>query len=133
VFYAYNPAGAGSQPPTAVQQQHSGNGAVVPPQTADINTQNQQYYEFQWRILNLCAEFYGAAEELVVCHDPLLSNAMLMGWLQKATPPLVLAQCYHAGPSSKVDPIAMLNEAKKICDTLVRHLNGRSIFEFNVP
>jgi hypothetical protein len=32
-----------------------------------MNAQNQQYYEFQWRVLNLCAEFYGAAEELVVC------------------------------------------------------------------
>ena len=31
-----------------------------------MNAQNQQYYEFQWRVLNLCAEFYGAAEELVV-------------------------------------------------------------------
>jgi len=32
----------------------------------NITTQNQPYYEFQWRMLNLCAEFYGAAEELVV-------------------------------------------------------------------
>jgi hypothetical protein len=32
----------------------------------DVNPQNQQYYEFQWRVLNLCAEFYGAAEELLV-------------------------------------------------------------------
>lgn len=31
-----------------------------------VNADNQQYYEFQWRVLNLCAEFYGAAEELVV-------------------------------------------------------------------
>ena len=35
--------------------------------STDVNPQNQQYYEFQWRVLNLCAEFYGAAEELVVC------------------------------------------------------------------
>ena len=33
-----------------------------------MNAQNQQYYEFQWRVLNLCAEFYGAAEELVVSY-----------------------------------------------------------------
>lgn len=39
-----------------------------PPHLSDINPQNQQYYEFQWRVLNLCAEFYGAAEELVVRH-----------------------------------------------------------------
>jgi hypothetical protein len=28
-------------------------------------TQNQQFYEFQWRALNLCSEFYNAAEELI--------------------------------------------------------------------
>ena len=37
-----------------------------PPHHPSVNVQNQQYYEFQWRVLNLCAEFYGAAEELVV-------------------------------------------------------------------
>ena len=31
-----------------------------------VTAQNQQYYEFQWRVLNLCSEFYGAAEELIV-------------------------------------------------------------------
>ncbi|KAG1733592.1 uncharacterized protein EDB91DRAFT_1148248 [Suillus paluster] len=67
-----------------------------------IQPHNQQYYEFQWRVLNLCAEFYGAAEELV-----------------KATPSLVIAQCYQMGPAVKVDPLAMLGEAKRICDTLL--------------
>jgi hypothetical protein len=38
---------------------------------------------------------------------------------QKATAPIVLAQCYQVAPNSKVDPITMLGEAKKICDTLV--------------
>ncbi|KAJ7220166.1 hypothetical protein GGX14DRAFT_433653 [Mycena pura] len=71
-------------------------------QFPDVNSQNQQYYEFQWRVLNLCAEFYGAAEELV-----------------KSTPPLVIAQCYQMGPSSKVDPLIMLTDAKRICDTLL--------------
>ncbi|KAG2017785.1 hypothetical protein CC2G_007266 [Coprinopsis cinerea AmutBmut pab1-1] len=73
-----------------------------PPPHPDINSSNQQYYEFQWRILNLCAEFYGAAEELV-----------------KGTNPLVIAQCYHMGPTSKVDPLIMLAEAKRICDGLL--------------
>ena len=41
---------------------------TTPPQHPDINVHNQQYYEFQWRVLNLCAEFYNAAEELVVSH-----------------------------------------------------------------
>ena len=39
---------------------------------------------------------------------------------QKATPSLVIAQSYQMGPSSKVDPLSMLNEAKRICDQLVR-------------
>ncbi|KAJ7911473.1 hypothetical protein B0H13DRAFT_2232698 [Mycena leptocephala] len=74
---------------------------TAPPQLPNVTSQNQQYYEFQWRMLNLCAEFYGAAEELV-----------------KGTPPLVVAQCYQMGPGSKVDPLIMLNDAKRICDTL---------------
>ncbi len=31
-----------------------------------MSQQNQQFYDFQWRALNLCSEFYNAAEELVV-------------------------------------------------------------------
>lgn len=48
--------------------------AAGPPHLSDINPQNQQYYEFQWRVLNLCAEFYGAAEELVVSRETLRSS-----------------------------------------------------------
>ncbi|KAJ7880975.1 hypothetical protein B0H14DRAFT_3106045 [Mycena olivaceomarginata] len=73
---------------------------TAPPELPNVNSQNQQYYEFQWRMLNLCAEFYGAAEELV-----------------KGTDSLVIAQCYQMG-ASKVDPLIMLNDAKRICDTL---------------
>ncbi|EKM78610.1 hypothetical protein AGABI1DRAFT_107134 [Agaricus bisporus var. burnettii JB137-S8] len=73
-----------------------------PPHLSEVNPQNHQYYEFQWRVLNLCAEFYGAAEELV-----------------KATPPVVVAQCYHMGPGVKVDPLTMLTDAKRVCDTLL--------------
>ncbi|KAK7044100.1 hypothetical protein VNI00_007816 [Paramarasmius palmivorus] len=78
-------SGASTIPPTKTSnpQQHN------PPQLPEVNSSNQQYYEFQWRVLNLCAEFYGAAEELVM------------------------------GPGSKVDPINMLNEAKRNCDTLL--------------
>ncbi|KAK1227679.1 hypothetical protein PQX77_009304 [Marasmius sp. AFHP31] len=89
---AKNPQYGGQPPPQASN----------PPQLPEVNASNQQYYEFQWRVLNLCAEFYGAAEELV-----------------KATPPLVIAQCYQMGPSSKVDPINLLNEAKRNCDSLL--------------
>jgi hypothetical protein len=75
---------------------------TAPPQLPEVTAQNQQYYEFQWRVLNLCAEFYGAAEELL-----------------KATPALVIAQCYQMGPSNKLDPLNMINEAKQNCDTLL--------------
>ncbi|KAI0255111.1 hypothetical protein BJV78DRAFT_1181392 [Lactifluus subvellereus] len=74
------------------------------PPLPGVTAQNQQYYEFQWRVLNLCSEFYGAAEELL-----------------KATPSLVIAQSYQMGPSSKVDPLSMLNEAKRICDQLLQN------------
>ncbi|ETW83006.1 hypothetical protein HETIRDRAFT_458578 [Heterobasidion irregulare TC 32-1] len=74
------------------------------PTLPGVTPQNQQYYEFQWRVLNLCSEFYGAAEELV-----------------KATPSLVIAQSYQMGPSNKVDPLQMLGEAKRICDQLLQN------------
>jgi hypothetical protein len=32
---------------------------------------------------------------------------------------LVIAQCYQLGLGVKVDPLAMLAEAKRVCDTLV--------------
>jgi hypothetical protein len=90
-----------------------------PPTHPNITPQNQQYYEFQWRVLNLCAEFYGAAEELVV-------RIFLFLWIfglpflkQKGISPLVIAQCYHMGPNAKVDPLTLLADAKRICDTLV--------------
>ncbi|THV01029.1 hypothetical protein K435DRAFT_963703 [Dendrothele bispora CBS 962.96] len=75
---------------------------TTPPQLPEVNTQNQAYHEFQWRVLNLCAEFYGAAEQLV-----------------KATSPLVIAQCYQMGPGNKLDPLVMLTEAKNNCDALI--------------
>ena len=47
-------------------------------------------------------------------------NATTSQIAQKATPSLVIAQSYQMGPSSKLDPLSMLNEAKRICDQLVR-------------
>ncbi|TEB25184.1 hypothetical protein FA13DRAFT_1738608 [Coprinellus micaceus] len=84
---------------SAAVEQPQGHG---PPPHPDLTPANQQYYEFQWRVLNLCTEFYGAAEELV-----------------KGTNPLVIAQCYHMGPGVKLDPLTMLSDAKRICDTLL--------------
>ncbi|KAF9533833.1 hypothetical protein CPB83DRAFT_411331 [Crepidotus variabilis] len=83
-------------------QQTASAGLPAPPSNPNLMPHNQQYYEFQWRMLNLCAEFYGAAEELV-----------------KATTPLVIAQSYQLGPGIKVDPLTMLAEAKRVCDTLL--------------
>jgi hypothetical protein len=65
-FYSYphshsHPHSQTHQPPL-----HSTATSSAPPPLPETNPQNQQYYEFQWRVLNLCAEFYGAAEELVV-------------------------------------------------------------------
>jgi hypothetical protein len=57
-FYYQPPAPGAASTSTATSPQH-----------ANISPQNQQYYEFQWRVLNLCAEFYGAAEELVVSRN----------------------------------------------------------------
>ncbi|KAF8841809.1 hypothetical protein BDN67DRAFT_966710 [Paxillus ammoniavirescens] len=90
---------AAPKPATATHGFHQ---YSAPPAPGEVHPHNQQYYEFQWRVLNLCAEFYGAAEELV-----------------KATPSLVIAQCYQMGPAVKIDPLTMLNEAKRICDTLL--------------
>ncbi|KAF8959526.1 hypothetical protein BDZ97DRAFT_1761389 [Flammula alnicola] len=96
-FYYQTPAPGAAAPttPTATAA------PTAPPQHANISPQNQQYYEFQWRVLNLCAEFYGAAEELV-----------------KGTSSLVVAQCYNMGPGVKIDPLVMLAEAKRVCDAL---------------
>lgn len=96
------PTYAGYYPYAAHAPLHPTGTGTAPPLHPSVNEGNQQYYEFQWRVLNLCSEFYGAAEELV-----------------KATPPLVLAQCYTHSPTSPVDPISMLNEAKKHCDILL--------------
>lgn len=86
------------------QQEPGATPAPVAVPVPEVNAQNQQYYEFQWRVLNLCAEFYGAAEELL-----------------KATPPLVVAQCYQMSPANPVDPMNMVKEAKRICDTLIQN------------
>ncbi|EIW83906.1 hypothetical protein CONPUDRAFT_135546 [Coniophora puteana RWD-64-598 SS2] len=91
-----------TRPPTVPAQQHGFYQYTPGGQPGEVNSNNQQYYEFQWRVLSLCAEFYGAAEELV-----------------KGTSSLVIAQCYQMGPGVKVDPLAMLNEARRICDQLL--------------
>jgi hypothetical protein len=47
---------------------HAPPGPQPPPTSAypEVNAHNKQYYDFQWRVLNLCSEFYLAAEQLLV-------------------------------------------------------------------
>ncbi|KAI0768082.1 hypothetical protein BD413DRAFT_566552 [Trametes elegans] len=92
-------AGSTSKAPSNVA--HPGFYQYPPAPPANMS-QNQQFYEFQWRALNLCSEFYNAAEELV-----------------KAASPMVIAQCYQAGPVTKVDPLMMIADAKRVCDSLL--------------
>lgn len=39
---------------------------------------------------------------------------------QKAASPMVIAQCYQNGPATKIDPLLMIADAKRVCDNLVR-------------
>lgn len=71
--------------------------------------QNTQFNEFQWRALNLCSEFYNAAEELI-----------------KAAPPMVIAQCYHSGPAPKIDPLVVIGDAKRVCDSLLNNISAQA-------
>ena len=54
--YAYAYPGAPPPPPVATFQPSSPN-----------PTTEMSFNEFQWRLLNLCGEFYEAATELIVC------------------------------------------------------------------
>lgn len=57
---------SGSATKAPANSQHPGFYQYPPAPGANMSQQNQQFYEFQWRALNLCSEFYNAAEELVV-------------------------------------------------------------------
>ncbi|KAL4243730.1 hypothetical protein ABKN59_011454 [Abortiporus biennis] len=94
------PPGTANKVPA--NSQHPGFYQYPPAPGAGGVPQNQQFYEFQWRALNLCHEFYNAAEELI-----------------KAANPMVIAQCYQLGPGAKIDPMALISEAKRVCDSLL--------------
>lgn len=84
---------------------------------------NQHFYDFQWRALNLCSEFYNAAEELIVSTIAHGNRHLLRHCMQKNAPPMVIAQCYHSGPANKIDPLGLIAEAKRVCDSLVRTMH----------
>ncbi|KAH8831351.1 hypothetical protein DL96DRAFT_1587424 [Flagelloscypha sp. PMI_526] len=94
--------GPGRPKGSKTKKKAEGQPTVSPTRLPEVTEENKPYFEFQWRILNLCSEFYGAAEELV-----------------RNAPPNVIAQSYQMGPTSRVDPLVLLAEAKRIVDTLM--------------
>jgi hypothetical protein len=86
----------------------------------EVNEHNERYYEFQWRILNLCSEFYAAADEILVGTGlPCATMGPHTLDFQNNTSPLALAQSYAMGPDTPIDPITLVKEAKRVCDHLV--------------
>ncbi|KIJ52458.1 hypothetical protein M422DRAFT_243244 [Sphaerobolus stellatus SS14] len=80
----------------------------VPPPVAPSD---MSFNEFQWRLLNLCAEFYEAATELL-----------------RATPHTVLSQAFQLlGRGTGTDPITILNDARRTCDMLLANPQALSV------
>jgi hypothetical protein len=48
--------------------------SMPPLDSNELSQADRDYYEFHWRVLNLCKEFYEAATELVVSSDVSLIN-----------------------------------------------------------
>lgn len=69
---------AANQPSTIPMQPHPPPHPTLPPAPAPVSapapapvppsteTASPQFYDFQWRVLHLCSEFYKAADELIV-------------------------------------------------------------------
>lgn len=53
-------------------------------------------------------------------HILLWSTECRSSQFQKAASPMVIAQCYQNGPATKIDPLLMIADAKRVCDNLVR-------------
>lgn len=81
---------------------------------------NQAFYDFQWRVLTLCSEFYNAADELIVSVYQLLHNTRFSTLLhfQRSAPQHIIAQCFNP-PGSHSDPLNILHDARRACDQLV--------------
>ncbi|EJD06979.1 uncharacterized protein FOMMEDRAFT_165625 [Fomitiporia mediterranea MF3/22] len=87
------------QPSAVPAQQQSTSQSASSYPAPDPN--NQALYDFQWRVLSLCSEFYNAADELI-----------------RNAPQHILHQCFSL-PGNQVDPITLLHEARKACDQLM--------------
>lgn len=115
-FYGYAPP----PPPGGVPMQPHPppHPVVIPTFAPEPNT--QQFFDFQWRVLTLCSEFYNAADELIVrrLFQSYVLSAEKVG-KQRGAPPHIVAQCFNV-PGNQVDPISILHEARRACDQLVR-------------
>ncbi|KAL5525609.1 hypothetical protein ACEPAG_6945 [Sanghuangporus baumii] len=95
------PDATSSQPTTAAPAQPGAVSQPAPSPYSAPDSSNQALYDFQWRVLSLCSEFYNAADELI-----------------RNAPQHVLHQCFSL-PGNQVDPITLLHEARKACDQLM--------------
>ncbi|KAI5117964.1 hypothetical protein M0805_001625 [Coniferiporia weirii] len=96
-FYGYAPA----PHPGAVPMQPNPPPHPVPVPYPAPDASNQAFYDFQWRVLTLCSEFYNAADELI-----------------RGAPQHIIHQCFSL-PGNQVDPITILHEARRACDQLM--------------
>ena len=46
---------------------------------------------------------------------------------------MVIAQCYQMGPATKIDPLMMIADAKRVCDNLVRSFYRRFEYVLILP
>lgn len=99
-------------------QQHPPPAHLPPVTAAPQEPASQQFYDFQWRVLTLCSEFYNAADELIVSFI-LITDRRDLIYQKRGAPPHVVSQCFSL-PGNHVDPISILNDARRACDTLVR-------------
>ncbi|KAH8118226.1 hypothetical protein DFH11DRAFT_1839626 [Phellopilus nigrolimitatus] len=97
-FYGFPPP----PHPTAVPMQpHPPPHPVAVPSYSVADASNQAFYDFQWRVLTLCSEFYNAADELI-----------------RSAPQHIIHQCFSL-PGNQVDPITILHDARRACDQLL--------------
>ena len=123
-----------SQPTTAASTQPTPGPQPTTSPFPAPDPSNQALYDFQWRVLSLCSEFYNAADELIV-RFMLQTHRLLLNLIPKRNAPQhVLHQCFSL-PGNQVDPITLLHEARKACDQLVGtclpQLNSRSVVHGN--
>ncbi|KAG8934986.1 hypothetical protein FRC02_008737 [Tulasnella sp. 418] len=82
-------------------EQEAGQGSALNiSESAQIQERVSDFYQFQYRAMKICSDFYEAAEDLV-----------------RATSPTVLAQSFHSG--SRADPMALIHNTKEFCEAFL--------------